>query len=168
MRKTTMNGAMLLPEFDHEMANTRKALERVPDGQLQFRPHEKSWTLRELAGHVAQVPGWLTVTLRTPELDISQPFPQPKLDTKADVLAAFDAALAEARPALAGASNEDLMATWTMKMGEEVVFSMPKVAVIRSFVMNHMIHHRGQLTVYLRLSGGSVPALYGPSADEEN
>jgi len=163
-----MNGAMMLPEFDHEMANTRKALERVPEDQLEYLPHEKSWTLRQLAGHVAQVPGWLTVTLRTSELDVSQPFDQPKLDTKADILAAFDAALAEARPTLEQASAEDLMANWTMKMGDEVVFSMPKVAVLRSFVMNHMVHHRGQLTVYLRLTGGSVPALYGPSADEEN
>ena len=163
-----MNGATMLPEFDLEMANTRKALERIPDDQLQFRPHEKSWTLRELAGHVAQVPGWLTMTLQTAELDVSQPFPEPKLDTKADILATFDAALAEARPALEAASGDDLMATWTMKMGDQEVFSMPKVAVLRSFVLNHMIHHRGQLTVYLRLSGGSVPALYGPSADEEN
>ena len=108
------------------------------------------------------------MTLATAELDVSGPFPQPKLDTRADILAAFDAALAEARPALEAASHEDLMATWTMKIGDEVVFSMPKIAVVRSFVMNHMIHHRGQLTVYLRLSGGSVPALYGPSADEEN
>jgi uncharacterized damage-inducible protein DinB len=164
----TMNGAMLLPEFDMEMANTRKALERIPEDQIQFRPHGKSWTLRELAGHVAQVPGWLTVTLQTAELDIGQPFPQPKLDSKADILAAFDAALAEARPALEAASSDDLMATWTMKMGDEIMFSMPRMAVVRSFVMNHMIHHRGQLTVYLRLCGGSVPALYGPSADEEN
>ena len=162
-----MNGAALLPEFDHEMANTRKALERIPEDQLAFKPHEKSWTLRELAGHVAQVPGWLTMTLETSELDVSQPFPQRKLDTKADILATFDAALAGARPALEAASADDLMAPWTMKMGEETVFSMPKIAVHRSFVMNHMVHHRGQLTVYLRLSGGSVPALYGPSADEE-
>ena len=163
-----MTGATMLNEFDHEMANTRKTLERIPEDQLQIRPHEKSWTLRELAGHVAQVPGWLTMTLATAELDVSGPFPQPKLDTKADILAAFDAALAEARPALEAASHEDLMATWTMKMGDEVIFSMPKIAVVRSFVMNHMIHHRGQLTVYLRLCGASVPALYGPSADEEN
>jgi uncharacterized damage-inducible protein DinB len=163
-----MNGAMMLPEFDLEMANTRKALERVPEDKLEYKPHEKSWTLRQLAGHLAQVPSWGTVTLQTAELDLSQPFPQPKLDTKAEILAAFDAALAEARPALEKASAEDLTGSWTMKMGEDVVFSMPRVAVLRSFVMNHMIHHRGQLTVYLRLTGGSVPALYGPSADEES
>ena len=163
-----MTGVTMLPEFDHEMANTRKALERMPEGELTFKPHDKSWTIRELAGHLAQVPGWLTVTLQTAELDLSHPFPQPKLDTKVDILAAFDAALADARPALEAASHEDLMATWTMKMGDEVIFSMPKIAVVRSFVMNHMIHHRGQLTVYLRLCGASVPALYGPSADEEN
>ena len=92
-----MTGAQMLNEFDHEMANTRKTLERIPENQLQFKPHEKSWTLRELAGHVAQVPGWLTMTLQTAELDVSGPFPEPKLDTKADVLATFDAALAGAR-----------------------------------------------------------------------
>lgn len=163
-----MDGVKMLGEFDHEMANTRKTLERLPEDQLEFRPHEKSWTLREIAGHVAQVPSWLTMTLQTSELDVAGPFPERKLDTKADILAIFDAALADARPALEKASHDDLMAVWTMKMGDEVIFSMPKVAVVRSFVMNHMIHHRGQLTVYLRLCGGSVPALYGPSADEEN
>ena len=163
-----MNGAMLLPEFDHEMAGLRKALERIPADQLGFKPHEKSWTMQQLAGHLAQLPGWTQVTVTTTELDLAQPWEQPPLDTRDQILAVFDDQVAQARAALEGASAEDLMIPWSLKMGDEVIFSMPRIAVLRSFVLNHVIHHRGQLTVYLRLTGGSVPALYGPSADEEN
>lgn len=163
-----MNGAMLLPEFDLEMANTRKALERIPEDKLDFKPHERSWTLRELAAHTAQIPGWCVVTFTTTELDMSEPFPQPEFNTKADILAAFDESVAQARPVLEGVSGEDLMVSWALKTGDEVHFSLPRAGVYRSFVMNHMIHHRGQLTVYLRLAGASVPAIYGPSADEES
>ena len=162
-----MNGAMLLPEFDHEMGGLRKALERIPADKLAFKPHEKSWSLRELAGHLAQLPGWTQVTVTTTELDRAQPWEQPTLDTRDQVLAVFDEQVSQARAALEGASGDDLMVPWTLKMGDDVIFSMPRIAVLRSFVMNHMVHHRGQLTVYLRLTGGSVPALYGPSADEE-
>jgi uncharacterized damage-inducible protein DinB len=162
-----MSGAMLLPEFDHEMANTRKALERIPADKLPFRPHEKSWTLRQLAGHLAQLPGWISITLATTELDISQPFEQPALETKADILATFDASVAGARAALVNASGDDLMVPWSLKNGDQVAFTVPRSAVVRSFVLNHIVHHRGQFTVYLRLAGGSVPALYGPSADEQ-
>ena len=144
------------------------ALERVPGDQLAFRPHEKSWTLRQLAGHLAQIPGWIPVTLTTTELDVSQPFDQPKLDTREDILSVFDASVSQARAALEAAGAESLMVNWSLKAGEHTVFTMPRVAVLRGFVMNHCIHHRGQLTVYLRLCGGSVPALYGPSADEES
>ena len=162
-----MNGAMMLPEFDHEMANTRKTLERVTDDMLAFSPHEKSWTALQLAGHLARLPGWVSVTLESTELDLEEPFPQPELESSADILATFDEAVNGARAALEGASSEDLMVPWTLKMGEHEAFTMPRVGVLRSFVMNHIIHHRGQLTVYLRLNGAPVPALYGPSADEE-
>lgn len=162
-----MNGAMMLPEFDHEMANTRKALERIPEDKLDFSPHEKSWPLRHLAGHLANLPGWIPLTMNTTELDITKPFDQPKMDTKAEILTVFDATVAEARTALEAATGEDLMVNWSLKAGDQVVFTMPRIGVVRSFVMNHSIHHRGQLTVYLRLTGESVPALYGPSADEE-
>ena len=162
-----MNGAMLLPEFDHEMANTRKTLERLPEDKLDFTPHEKSWAMRQLAGHVAQLPGWVTVTLESTELDLEQPFPQPTLDSRDDILATFDGAVKGARAVLEAASAEDLMVPWTLKMGDQVVFTMPRIGVLRSFVMNHVIHHRGQLTIYLRLTGAPLPALYGPSADEE-
>ncbi|GMV06624.1 MAG: hypothetical protein AMXMBFR53_29000 [Gemmatimonadota bacterium] len=162
-----MNGAMLLPEFDQEMANTRKVLERVLDDQLGFKPHEKSWTLRELAGHVSQLPGWCTATLGMTELDLSQPWEQPEFNSRADFLSVFDAQVTEGRKALEAASADDLAVNWTLKMGDEVIFSMPRAAVYRSFVMNHLIHHRAQLTIYLRLTGAPVPGMYGPSADEQ-
>lgn len=161
-----MNGAALLPEFDQEMANTRKTLERISDEQLGFRPHEKSWTLRELAGHLAQIPTWMSATLNMDEIDLAGPFPRPEFDSGADILAAFDANVADARKALEVASGEDLAKPWTARTGDEVHFTMPKIVVLRSFVFNHCIHHRGQLTVYLRMTGAPVPALYGPSADE--
>lgn len=162
-----MTGALLLPEFDHEMANTRKALERLPEEMLDFRPHEKSWTLRELAAHLAQIPAWTPITLATTELDISQPFERPPCETKSDILAAFDGSREQARAALASATEADLGTPWTLKNGDHVAFTLPRAAVVRSFVLNHGIHHRGQLTVYLRLLGASVPALYGPSGDEQ-
>lgn len=162
-----MNGAMLLPEFDQEMANTRKVLEQVLDDQLDFRPHEKSWTLRELAGHVSQIPGWGHVTVSTTELDLSQPWDRPEFNGRTDFLSVFDREVTLAREAIEKATADDLMVPWTLKSGDEVFFSMPRVAVLRSFVMNHMIHHRAQLTVYLRLTGAPVPGMYGPSADEQ-
>jgi uncharacterized damage-inducible protein DinB len=162
-----MNGSMMLPEFDHEMANTRKTLERIPEGRLDFKPHERSWSLRELGGHLAQLPKWLVLTLGTTELDISEPFEQPTIEGREDILSTFDASVSEARAALEGATGEDLMVTWSLKAEGEVVFALPRAGVIRSFVLNHGIHHRGQLTVYLRLVGAPLPALYGPSADEQ-
>lgn len=162
-----MNGAMLLPEFDHEMANTRRTLERIPDERLDFKPHEKSFSLLELAGHLANLPSWTSVTLDTTELDISGPFEQPKIESREDVLAHFDASVAGARRALEAASADDLRVPWSMKMGDEVRFTMPRIGVLRSFVLNHNVHHRGQLTIYLRLLDVPLPALYGPSADEE-
>lgn len=162
-----MNGAMLLPEFDHEMSNTRRALERIPADRLDFKPHERSWSLLQLGGHLAQLPGWTTLTLETEEIDLNDPFEQPKIETLEDILATFDASVSGARAALESASAEDLGVTWSLKAGGEVAFAMPRGAVVRSFVLNHGIHHRGQLTVYLRLLGVPVPALYGPSADEQ-
>jgi uncharacterized damage-inducible protein DinB len=146
---------------------TRKTLERIPEGRLDFKPHERSWSLRELGGHLAQLPKWLVLTLGTTELDISEPFEQPTIEGREDILSTFDASVSEARAALEGATGEDLMVTWSLKAEGEVVFALPRAGVIRSFVLNHGIHHRGQLTVYLRLVGAPLPALYGPSADEQ-
>jgi len=158
--------ATFLPEFDQEMANTRRVLERVPTDKLSWQPHVKSWPFIKLATHLATLPTWTTMTIHTSELDISQPFEQPKPTSTAEILAVFDQTTAEARAALAGASDETLFQPWTLRNGEQTLFSMPKVAVLRGFVFNHIIHHRGQLTIYLRLNDIPLPGLYGPSADE--
>jgi uncharacterized damage-inducible protein DinB len=161
-----VNGATLLPEFDAEVANTRRMFAAIPDDKLDFRPHEKSWPLLQLAAHVANLPSWITMTLATDELDIAAGFDQPDPKTMADVVAVFDSAVAEGRTALEGATAEAMTAEWTLRSGDEVHFQMPKGTVRRSFVFNHIVHHRAQVSVYLRLLDIPVPGMYGPSADE--
>lgn len=156
----------LLPEFDHETAGARKVLENIPADSLQFRPHERSWNTAELGTHLGRLLSWAPLTLANDETDIGGYEHEPALESTAAIIEAFDRNVAGARAAIAGASDEDLMKPWTLKDGDTIYFTMPKVAVLRSFVMNHLIHHRGQLTVYLRMAGGKVPGLYGPSADE--
>ncbi len=161
----------LLPEFDHEMANTRECLSRIPVDKLEWRAHEKSWTLRELATHLANLPKWTVMTLAEESFDLEPPdgseIPKEEpVESVEGALAMFDASVAAARGAIADATDEQLMATWTMLKAGEAMFSMPRIAVLRSFIMNHAIHHRAQLAVYLRLNDVPVPALYGPSADE--
>ena len=162
---------MLLPEFDREMATTRRVLERVATATFGFKPHEKSGTMQWLAGHVALLPMWAVETMSKTELDLNPPGgsmdPPPAPANTGELLAMFDAQAAAARAAIAGGSDEDFMVDWTLLHGGEPVFTMPRVAVVRVFVMNHLIHHRGQLTVYLRLNDIPVPSVYGPSADEE-
>lgn len=157
---------MLLPEFDQEMSNTRRMLERVPDGRFSYRPHEKSMTLGRLAGHVSELPTYATHALRLERLDLTgeeKPFTPA---TRKEVLDAFDKFAAEARGLIAAASDEDLMKTWTLTFKGKQIFSMPRAAVLRSMVMSHLIHHRAQLGVYLRLNDVEIPGMYGPSADE--
>jgi uncharacterized damage-inducible protein DinB len=159
----------LLPEFDHEMANTRKTLERIPENKLDFKPDPKSMPLGRLAGHIAELPSWGGMTLTTDSLDIDPAKFEALIATsRAQALAVFDKNIAATRAALASASDADLMKPWTLSMKGSPMFTMPKVGVIRTMVMNHVIHHRAQLTVYLRMTGVPVPALYGPSADEGN
>ncbi len=162
----------LLGEWDHEMANARKTIERVPDAKFDWKPHTKSMSMGKLAGHIAQIPLWAKMTLDTPQLDVAPvggpAVQQPELKTRAEVLAFFDTHLPEARAAIAGASDQDLMTTWALLSGGKTIFSMPRVAVLRGMILNHMIHHRAQLGVYLRLNDLPVPATYGPSADESN
>lgn len=159
----------LLPEFDHEFATLRKTLERVPDAKMDYAPHAKSMNMGRLAGHLAELPGWVNATIEHDELDFGKMAYKPFIPaTTAELVSALDAALAKARPVLAGTSDAEMMKPWTLRTNEQIYFTMPKVAVLRSFVMNHMIHHRAQLGVYLRLNDVPVPGTYGPSADEGN
>lgn len=156
----------LLPEFDHEMTVTRKLLERVPEGQFDWKPHQKSMTLGQLAQHVATIPRWGDVTLSRTEFDLaSEPAPAP-MTSNAEMLAAFDRHVSDARAALTGKGDGELMAPWALKRGGHTIFSMPRTSVWRSFVMSHLIHHRAQLGVYLRMHDVPLPSVYGPSADE--
>jgi uncharacterized damage-inducible protein DinB len=160
----------MLPEFDHEFANTLKTLERVPEDAPDFRPHEKSMPLATLAGHLVEMPMWAVMTLTQDELDLNPPggskYTPLVMTSRAELLAAYNAQVTKAREALAAVSDEEMMKPWTLKSDGHEILSMPRVAVMRSYVMNHMIHHRAQLGVYLRMNGVPVPGLYGPSADE--
>jgi len=157
----------LLPEFDQEMANTRKMLERVPDGRFDYQPHRKSWHVNHLAGHIAELPGWVTHTMQVEVLAMEpgqfSPF-QPT--TRTELLERFDKNVADAHAALATATDEQLFTIWTMKWAGKTVMTMPRQQVLRSVILNHLIHHRAQLSVYLRLMDVAVPGMYGPSADE--
>ncbi len=160
--------AALIPEFDHEMASTRKALERVPEDKFGWKPHEKSGSMIWLAGHVAQIPTYAGFILGTEFFDIAAggaPPPEPK--TRKELLDMFDENVKKTRAELQSATDEQLMKPWSLKAGERVFFTQPRIGVLRGMVMNHLIHHRGQLTVYLRLNNVPVPAIYGPSGDEQ-
>ena len=157
-------GQSLLPEFDQEMASTRRLLERVPADKGQWKPHPKSFPLGHLAQLVSMMPGWVTTTVRGVDIDLAKAsgYSFEKTDT---LLAQFDTHVREAREALAAAKDADLGITWSLKRGEQVLFAAPRGAVVRSHI-NHLIHHRGQLTVYLRLLDVPLPSIYGPTADE--
>ncbi|MBL8229390.1 MAG: DinB family protein [Bryobacterales bacterium] len=160
----------LLPEFDMEMANTRKTLERVPEDKLSYTPHAKSMTMQALASHLVDIPGWAVPTLLQDSLDLAPPG-APKWEptlygSRTQMLETFDKNVAAAREALSKTTDQDFMRNWSLLMGGNVMFAMPKIAVMRSMIMNHAIHHRAQLAVYLRMNDVPVPALYGPSADE--
>jgi uncharacterized damage-inducible protein DinB len=160
----------LLPEFDQESATTRRVLERCPEDKFGWRPHPKSYTMGELATHIAQTPWWMVETLTKEELDFAPPGAEPykaeEIAGSQELLERYDKNVAAARDALAKADNEQMMGNWTLLAGGQKIFTMPRVAVIRSFVMNHGVHHRAQLGVYLRLNDIAVPQMYGPTADE--
>jgi uncharacterized damage-inducible protein DinB len=157
---------MFLPEFDHEMANTRKLLERVPEGRFDYKPHEKSMTLGRLAGHVAELPRFGTMILRNDGVDFTGKETPLTATSRKQLLETFDKLAAEARAALADASDDQLGKTWTLKLNGKQILAMPRVAAVRGMFMNHIIHHRAQLGVYLRLNNIEIPGMYGPSADE--
>ena len=157
----------LLTEFDHELATTRRLLERLPNGEaaLAWKPHPKSMSLGGLSTHLANIPTWTNAIMDQTFYDLSD---EPHVDerrTRADVLAHFDQSATAARKAI-DKTDAEFAAMWTLKRSGQEVFSMPRTAVFRSFVFNHLIHHRGQLSVYLRLNDIPVPPIYGPSADE--
>jgi uncharacterized damage-inducible protein DinB len=160
----------ILPEFDQEMASTRKVLERIPDDKLDWKAHPKSHTIGWNANHVADLPNWLTVTLTKPSLDIApvggQPYQLPKLATRQEILALFDRNVAAARQAILTVKDEDVGEMWSLERAGKPIFTMPRMAVVRSIVLNHLIHHRAHLCVYLRLNDILVPGMYGPSGDE--
>ena len=157
---------MLLPEFDQEMKSTRKLLECVPDGKFDYKPHEKSMTLGGLAAHVGEMPNYAVGTLSVEHMNFTgeeKPFAPA---TRQELLEAFDKYVVQARELLSKATDEDLAKVWTLTYKGQQVFSMPRAAVLRSMVLSHLIHHRGQLGVYLRMNNVEFPGMYGPSADE--
>jgi uncharacterized damage-inducible protein DinB len=158
----------LLSEFDREMATTRKMLERFPEDKVEWRPHETCMTLGRLAGHVAEISGWTVPTMTQDKLELDRNQVAPNIVKKRDeALKQFDETVKNAREVLAGASDETFMKPWTFVAGGKTIFTLPKIAVMRSFVMNHLIHHRGQLAAFYRIAGVPVPSIYGPSKDEQ-
>ncbi|HSL23425.1 MAG TPA: DinB family protein [Vicinamibacterales bacterium] len=160
---------MLLPEYDHEMAVTRRLLERAPEADFGWRPHEKSMSLGNLATHITNIPTWTSWITTMTEFDVVglAPDSAPKVPaTRAELLERFDRTVANARALIDGKSDPELLAMWTFKKGGQTVFTMPRIVALRRFMMNHSVHHRGQLSVYLRLRNVPLPAMYGPTADE--
>ena len=156
----------LLQELEQEAQTTRRVLERVPDASLGWKPHEKSMSLGGLATHLANLPTWAEIALKQSEFDLAASPPAPLASSRRELLERIDRNTANARAALAGRTDGELMAPWTLKSGSHTIFTMPKTSVLRSFCLNHIVHHRGQLSVYLRLLNVPVPSIYGPSADE--
>lgn len=160
-------GSSLAAEMEHEGIATRQILERIPAEKFDWKPHPKSMAFGRLACHVAEMFGWTGPTLTQPELNFATMDYKPlEPQTTEDLLEYFDTTISEALDVLRATPDETFMENWSLKNGETVYFTLPKAGVMRSFVMNHIIHHRGQLTVYLRLNDIAVPAVYGPSADE--
>lgn len=154
-----------LPEFEQEMATTRRVLERVPTDQGGWKPHPKSFSIGHLAQLVSWMPGWITQALKETRLDLSGA-PGYSLEKTEDLLAAFDRNVKDAKATLAATSDQDFQVPWSLTSGERVFMTMPRVVVVRQTI-NHLVHHRGQLSVYLRLLDVPVPSIYGPTADEK-
>jgi uncharacterized damage-inducible protein DinB len=156
---------LLIQEFDREMTNTRKTLERVPEEKWNWKPAEKSGTLGWLAGHVATLPGFGTVIIKQPSLEIAGAN-FPRVEKHGMLMDTFDRAVQDTRAALSGLTDDQLKQNWTLTNNGQTIFTLPRYHALRAMCFSHIIHHRAQLTVYFRLLGVPVPALYGPSADE--
>ncbi|HXV85366.1 MAG TPA: DinB family protein [Gemmatimonadales bacterium] len=155
----------LLPEFDQEMATTRRVLERVPSEKGKWRPHQKSFPLGHLAQLVASMPGWNTTALKETSLDLGS-FSGYSYETTETLLKVFDQHVKEARAAIAASKDPDYAVPWSLKFKGQVIFTLPRTAVVRQNI-SHLVHHRAQLGVYLRLLDVPVPSMYGPTADEK-
>lgn len=159
----------MLPEFDREMASTRKTLERVPDDKLAWKPHEKSASMGGLANHLANLPSWGSLTIGTESFDFAPegvPMKLPEGTSTEEILTMFDQNVTEAREAIAGAGDDEFPKSWTLFFNKRKIMTKTKAEVLRDFVLSHMIHHRAQLGVYLRLNDVPLPMIYGPTADE--
>jgi uncharacterized damage-inducible protein DinB len=157
----------LLQELEHESANTRKILQRVPEKHFDWKPHEKSYTLGRLASHVADLTKFFSVVVTTKELDFSKRgYQQTNPSTSAELMQIFEDNLAKAKQDLQNATDDVFTQSWKLRSGEHIIFESPKIAALRTIAINHVIHHRGQLTVYLRLLNIPLPGIYGPTADE--
>jgi len=159
----------LLPQLDHEMGTTRRILEVVPNTDAEWKPHPKSSTLRNLVAHIATFPLWQKLVAERAELDLGLPenasVAQVPFTSRDELIERFDRDAREARTALEPMSDEAMRERWSLKNRGATVLSLPRVAVLRGFILSHMIHHRGQLTVYLRLLDVPLPSVYGPTAD---
>ena len=154
-----------IDELTREAETTRRVLERVPADKLSWKPHDKSWSLGQLSLHIAQVPGAIAELITPPVREVSQ-FSQTEAKSTAEVFKALDDSIGNAKAKLAGWSDADLMSEWKLTGGGKTILALPRIAMVRSIMLNHWYHHRGQLSVYLRLLGIPVPSIYGPSADE--
>lgn len=154
-------------ELDYELISTRKLLKRIPADKFDWKPHEKSMSMGIQANHLADLFSWYKVTMEQDELDFASGYEQPKATSGEELTAILDKNFAEANESLQKADPSVFTKDWTLRSGEHIIFTMPKAAVLRTFVMNHIIHHRAQLAVYLRLNDIPVPSMYGPSADEK-
>lgn len=157
----------LLAELDHEISTTRRVLQRIPDHALDFKPHPRSFSLGDLGVHLTEIVGWGTAVMTREELVFDPASYQPKrAASAADLLGRLDSAAGSLRQALGAASPSSLLVPWRLVSGGHVAFELPRAVALRFMIFNHLVHHRGQLTVYLRLLEVPVPSIYGPSADE--
>src|SRR5881275_1152855 len=160
------DAATILPEFDREMANTRKVLERVPENKLDWQAHPKSHTIGWNANHLAEIPGWVEGWLTAPSWDVApiggEPYQSPRLTSRQEILELFDRNVAAARKAIAAVKDDQMTQLWSLLKGGTLLLSMPRATMIRTLILNHLIHHRAILCVYLRLNNIAVPVMYGP------
>lgn len=162
-----MDRHVAFADLDTELANTRRVLERLPGDQLDFRPHEKSWTLAQLATHIANLPGWMAETLTEPNFNLADLVENDSLPTCEAILERFDGHAAALRAVWGDTDEDQLAESWTVRMDDHVVLESPRGVMLRTSGVSHLVHHRAQLTVYLRLLDVPLPNLYGPTADEQ-